>query len=511
LLQLPPVSNKRLRTVTSRSGLSNIEVDGAAYHSPYDPAREAEKFCATLPVQQADVVMVFGWGLGYLGDVLQRRVKHSARVIVFEPDEELFKLSRTPADSRFQFVTGARVCQFLDQWALEGCRDTDEFLWLMWPAAARLHPALAETLTSNFRNRLRDRAANLLTHFNNGALYFRNAIANFEHQADPDVGSLFGRFKNLPLVIVSAGPSLDRNINELRTVENRCFLLAVDTALRPLLAAGVVPHAVIAADPSELNARHVTGVIPAATYLIAEQAVHPGVIASASRRMIFGVGVFPDSLLMKFGLAKSRLEVWGSVATAALDLACRMAANPIIFAGQDFAYSWKREYASHTIFHDNPFDAAKGGPVQATDIWNRQVHTTENLIAYRDFFVRKMRQTPHVRFINATEGGILTEGVEILPLKAALDQSCNRPVTISLREVGAPQVRQVRTALEHLHDVLRSRKTSCDCFNGFLELTAREHLLKQNKAGIEKSIQSGLEICEKAISLERDSYGVGGG
>jgi hypothetical protein len=76
------------------------------------------------------------------------------------------------------------------------------------------------------------------------------------------------------LIIVSAGPSLDRNIHELRGLLDRCFVLSVDTALRPLLAAGVVPHAVLIADPTELNARHVVGVMPDSVYLIAEQAVN---------------------------------------------------------------------------------------------------------------------------------------------------------------------------------------------------------------------------------------------
>ena len=512
--------------VTSRSGLLNVEVQGVPYHSSYDPAREVEKFCGTFPVQQADVVMVFGWGLGYLGEVLLERIKPSARVIVFEPDEELFKRSRVPGDPRFRFVVGSEVCRFFDEWTLEGCQETDEFLWLIWPAAARLDGSAADLLKNSFKTRLRDRAANLLTHFNNGATYFRNALANFEYQCEADAGSLFCRFKNVPLVIVSAGPSLDRNIQELRGMENRCFLLAVDTALRPLLAAGVVPHAVIMADPSELNARHVAGVVPPSTWLIAEQAVHPSALRTASRRMIFGVGVFPDPLLAKSRLGKSALQVWGSVATAALDLACRMGANPIIFTGQDFAYSWDREYASHTIFHDNPFTASIGGNARATDIWNRQVHTTESFIAYRDFFVRKIRQTPGIRFINATEGGILTEAVEILSLKDALHQSCKRALPHPLGEVGAAmsganaspsgrseqlKPRRVRVAVEHLHQVLKTRSTSCACLSGFLELTAKEHLLKNNKDAIENSIKWGVELCEQSLSLEPDSFEVGAG
>src|SRR5207249_5018397 len=115
---------------------------------------------------------------------------------------------------------------------------------------------------------------------------------------------------------------LDLNIQDLRGAADRCFILAVDTALRPLLAAGVTPHALIVADPSELNARHVVGAVPESVYMIAEQAVQPAALEAARLRFLFGLGLFPDPLFKKFGFAKSTLEVWGSVATGALDLAC---------------------------------------------------------------------------------------------------------------------------------------------------------------------------------------------
>jgi len=81
----------------------------------------------------------------------------------------------------------------------------------MWPAALQAHADVADALRANFQKSLRDHAANLLTHFQNGGLYFQQVLANLEYQGDPNAGALFGRFKNVPLVIVSAGPSLDRN------------------------------------------------------------------------------------------------------------------------------------------------------------------------------------------------------------------------------------------------------------------------------------------------------------
>jgi hypothetical protein len=485
-----------------------VEVEGLPYHSLYDPQREARKIYAAEPIEKADVILHFGWGLGYSGEVLRERLKPSAHVLVFEPDEELYKLfSDQPGsqnvlqDGRFKFVVGSQSCQFFDDWGLDACQETDEFLWLTWPVAYQIHGNLADNLRKNFKIRLRDRAANLLTHFNNGRLYFDNVLANLEYQKAPDAGHLFGQFKNVPLVIVSAGPSLDRNIRELRGKESRCLILAVDTALRPLLAAGVVPHAVVIADPTELNARHVAGAVPESTYLIAEQAVHVSALRLASRRFLFGLGLFPDSLFSKFGFGKSKLQVWGSVATAALDLACKMGANPVIFAGQDFAYSWGRDYASHTIFDGNPFNAVAAGPHRYTDIWGREVRTTETLIAYRDFVVKRIHQTPGVRFINATEGGILTEAVEILSLRDALDQCCRKDLDI--RFPGRPSkglpiaFEQGVSAISHLADVLRSGSRSCGCFDAYLELTAKEALLMGDRAAVNESILSGRRACEE--------------
>ena len=509
---MPSLPSQRLRVVPARSGQINVEVDGAPYHSPYNPQREAQKFYSAYPIEKANVILHFGWGFGYSGQVIRDRMKTSARVIVLEPDAELFKLSLTQIDNhdvlqdpRFQFVVDPKVCQFFDDWSLDGCQETDEFLWLIWPGAQRYQGELAAALMENFRVRLRDRAANLLTHFQNGPMYFENVLANSGYWGDPDAGQLFGRFQGVPLIIVSAGPSLDRNIRELRGMETRCFILAVDTSLRPLLAAGIAPHAVIIADPTELNARHVAGAVPESTYLIAEQAVHSSALQAASRRFLFGLGLFPDSLFAKFGFAKSPLHVWGSVATAALDLACKMGANPIIFAGQDFGYSWDRDYASHTIFDGNRFQADKKGTHRALDIWNREIPTTENLIAYRDFFVRKMRQTSGIRFINATEGGILNEGVEILSLRDALYQ-CSRQLDIErmLRPSLLPPA-EARAAASHLYQVLESRSHDCSCLDSFLELTAKEALLKRDEAAVNESILFGRKTCEAFLRTHAES------
>ena len=168
----------RLQRVLSKSGQPTVQVDGIAYHSAYDPQREAEKFYSSFQLEQADVVLHFGWGLGYGGDILRKRIRRDSRVIVFEPDAELYALSSVEPDNRIEFVIGEKVRHFFDEWPLGDCRETDKFLWIEWPAALRQHGSLAELLRLQLKTYIRDRAANLLTHFQRGERYFQNAVRN---------------------------------------------------------------------------------------------------------------------------------------------------------------------------------------------------------------------------------------------------------------------------------------------------------------------------------------------
>ena len=52
-----------------------------------------------------------------------------------------------------------------------------------------------------------------------------------------------------PAVIVSAGPSLDKNIYELKKAEKRAFIIVVDTALKAALRAGITPDLTVCVDP----------------------------------------------------------------------------------------------------------------------------------------------------------------------------------------------------------------------------------------------------------------------
>ena len=83
-----------------------------------------------------------------------------------------------------------------------------------------------------------------------------NVLKNLHDYAEnPGVGPLRGGMDGRTAIVVSAGPSLRRNMHQLRGREDEFIIIAVQTALRPLLEAGIEPHYVCSIDHHEISTR----------------------------------------------------------------------------------------------------------------------------------------------------------------------------------------------------------------------------------------------------------------
>lgn len=57
--------------------------------------------------------------------------------------------------------------------------------------------------------------------------------------------------KDVPAIIVGAGPSLDKNIEDLKLAKGKALLIACDTALKPLISHGILPDLFVVVDPKK--------------------------------------------------------------------------------------------------------------------------------------------------------------------------------------------------------------------------------------------------------------------
>lgn len=255
--------------------------------------------------------------------------------------------------------------------------------------------------------------------------YLCNTLTNLPAIAsEGDVASLYGRFSGVPALVVGAGPSLDRNVAALVHLQERALVIAVDTAVRPLLAAGIRPHLIVSVDPSEVNARHLDRLPDTrGMWLVAEGSLDSRVFEQFRGRTFFFrvANHHPWPWLAEQGAGCGLLDAWGSVLTSAFDLAVRAGCGPIVFAGADLAYTGDQIYCRNTVYESewaHLADEERAAHHRAHYFPTRPmlmergvdgvpVRSAQQFVQFRDWIAQRAAGATGVRVINATGAGIL--------------------------------------------------------------------------------------------------------
>jgi hypothetical protein len=394
-----------------------------------DPKAEANRWIDTRwPAgRPPTLACVIGAGLGYVIEELAARVT-SLRILVLEPEPTLAAGMLARRDWT-PLVAAGRLMVLVGP-GYRGQHDVGRFLppgdatpWVLpHPIICGARPDAARA-AARIIGVARDSAArNEEARQRFAPTYVLNTSRNVPMLArESDVARLFGVCRGSAVVVAAAGPSLNRNAEELRPYRGQVTLVAVDTAMRPLLAAGLAPDIVVAVDPSAANARHLTNLPPcASTALVAEASLTPAALESFTGR-IFACRVGrhdPWPWLQSVGLDRGLVRAWGSVATTAFDLALKLEGDPIVFIGADLAYTDGRPYCRGITFDEDwnalerPLDEVlseivrTSGTIELGDVNGTLVRTSETLKAFADWLTAEIALSNRSIW-NATGAGIL--------------------------------------------------------------------------------------------------------
>jgi hypothetical protein len=271
-------------------------------------------------------------------------------------------------------------------------------------------------------------------------LWKRNFQANLSKiRQSPGVQSLKNKFKELPCVVVGAGPSLDKNIQHLSHIKENALIIAGDAALKPLLSHNIIPSIVVCLDPQEDIAKFFTGVSHQGMTLVAPTIVHPKILDVWEGRVVFYNKYAPDiPLLTQIQNALPKLGVLtpgGTVLSVAYDLAFQSASDPIIFVGQDLSYENKTIYARggetgnqnwDTICHNQSENI-----VYETDIRGQKLPTIKAMSVTKQWFhwaFTNWKRNAQLTIYNCSEGGILTDHCEWISFREAIYKYCGKKV-----------------------------------------------------------------------------------
>lgn len=236
-------------------------------------------------------------------------------------------------------------------------------------------------------------------------------------------------YTQYPAVIVSAGPSLDKNIKFLNEYKGNVFIVVVDAALNTLKKNCVVPDLIVTMDPKfeKINALEDEEYnnLPMIVNIISGYKL----VKSHKGRKFFDVQQdnFMADITEKYNKVLPILGTGGSVANSAFSFLEFAGFKNIILIGQDLAYPNNKAHTSEAFDNEKDIDITSDKYYYVDDIYGGKVLTERNMDLYRFWFEETIRNKKGLTVIDATEGGALIKGTIIMPLREALEKYCMFP------------------------------------------------------------------------------------
>lgn len=238
--------------------------------------------------------------------------------------------------------------------------------------------------------------------------------------------------KDIPVIVVSAGPSLNKNIKDLKAARNKAFIIATDTAVKPLLKEDIVPHCFVTVDPGKpmlLFEDERVFDIP----MVLTLSGNTDIVKRHRGKKFFS---YDGNGYIRYFYEKGKriptvLSTGGSVANNAFSVGIEAGAKTIIFVGQDLAFTGNKTHADGTFQEKmDEMDMQERRMVEVESIDGGTVLTSLDFKHYLDWFENEIKTCPEVKFIDATEGGAKIHGTEIMTLKEAIAQECQQELNL---------------------------------------------------------------------------------
>lgn len=446
-LDVSPLSALKVTTTKSGRATLTFEEKGRTLyiHSKYDPVQEAERFIAQFKdVENYDQVIFYGIGLGYHIEAFMQRYPNLF-FSIYEPNPEIFA----------QFMAN----KSLAAWPIRKLKgvyieysaaDTEANLNLFLKSVVNQRVLLI-TLPS-YQTAFKD-------NYNHFAELFVKLIVNLRERITVDlsfekrwiVNSLLNlpevlrtpnmlrdldknQFKNKPALLVAAGPSLQDDIEEVRSIKEKdlAYIFSVGNAIKVLLKNEISPDFACTYDPTRNNS------------LVFEKIVQEGITTIP---LIFGSSVGYETLVSYPGPKMHMITEQDttaafflrdvdnrpleyvtdapSIAVVTVELLCKLGFNPIVFVGQNLAFKSRQYYAEGALTNNNPglvSEEQSQQAVETEDVSGGKVLTNPLFESMRTGIESVIARYPETQFINTTKGGAKIKGTSFKPLAEVLEQ-----------------------------------------------------------------------------------------
>lgn len=351
-----------------------------------------------------------------------------------------------------------------------------------------------------------------------GKVITQNSIYNMKHLPSSNISTDFYNVfpKNLPAIIVGAGPSLDKNIEELKRVKGKAVIFATDTSLKYLFAHNIFPEFIVTLDAKK-SMHHFMDERCKNINLLCSIESNTQLLDSHPNKLIFfNVGRYMEKFYKDMNIDILDYSSGGSVSTACFSLCANLGFTKIILIGQDLAYQGDVTHAGGVIVNAN-HSGEKTLMVMGND--GTMVRSRYDWYTYILWFNHAVAvcKEEGIEVINATEGGAKIDGVKLMTLSDAVEEYCNNEEDIDgiINTIDQKPNREIK---ENFIEFINKGITDCDfiyeksveainiCNKLIRKVKLNQINNKENQALVNKISKLNNEIQEKAVYDLIDDY-----
>lgn len=376
------------------------------FHSNSDPRGEARALARSWYNPRKNRYIIFGLGLGYHIQELYQ-LDRSTEIAVFEPNQLVVNLAVQYTNIVDVLIKpNVKLCvdpmciHFTNE--ISDLEETSTEVLLYYPSVRSIGKhELRDSIEEAFNYVQSVRNTERLLHVN-----FQMNSKNCTHNVD----ELRGEFHGKSIYIVAAGPSLDKNFEQLKKAGKDSIILSTGTVFRKLLTHGIIPDYVIVSDPNERVIAQIRGLEESKVPMLVLSTAYMGFAQEYSGlKYIILQNDFDEAEVLARKNGYRLYRTGGSVSTIALDVAISLDCARIVFLGLDLSYPDNLVHATETSRREV---YATEHLKKTIDINGDEVYTNAPMLRFKKWIEERILNESGIEFINATEGGARIEGMK---------------------------------------------------------------------------------------------------
>ena len=253
-----------------------------------------------------------------------------------------------------------------------------------------------------------------------------NTFRNLPHLAHaPDIGEMEGEFKDIPFILVGAGPSLDESIDFLKQVQDKAIIITSNSPYRKLINNGIRPHMVVTADPLSPTLAGFEDISLEGVPLACPFSAYPEIVKRFSGRIMTWCTFNPIVDILKDRTGRkpgTNILEKGTVSACVLDISRLLGSRKVLLVGQDMAIRDDgRYYSDDTSYSDS------GAHYASTEKGHRLPGNTQEkvivegrLFVYLKTFEQFISENQNVEYRNLARTGVKINGAPYITFEDAI-------------------------------------------------------------------------------------------